>query len=95
MKNQKFYVPGLVLCFVGFFMGIIAMPIEAFVIEVISLIMNWKNRNGYRTKLALIITVITLIITILYFIFRCWTVFGAPNGYDSYWFFRLLKKENF
>lgn len=95
MKNQKIYIPGLVLCFVGFFMWFIAMPIEAFVIEVISLIINWKNRHDYRTKFALIITIVTLIITILYFMFRCWTIFGVPNSYDSYWFFRLLKKENF
>ena len=95
MKDQKIYIPGLVLCLVGFFMGLIAMPIEAFVIEAISLTMNWKNRHDYRTKLALIITVVALIITILHFMFRCWTVFGVPNGYDSYWFFKLLKKENF
>lgn len=86
MKEQKFYIPALVLGILGILLQFFTFGAEAVVAGGIGLGLSIAKRQTHRTALSLVLSVIAILGWL------CWCIYLGTHGMGGmdYWFFRLL-----
>lgn len=91
MDIKKTYRPGLLFAVLCFITGLFSAFAECFILAVISMVLNLKKKDQYRTKLSTVLTVLGIIlgiIDLIIFIGIC----KDPNSSASYWLYKLIMK---
>ena len=89
MKEQKFYIPAIVLGAVGILLQFFMLGAEAVIAGGIGLGMSVAKRRTHRTRLSLVLSVIAVIGGLGWLI---WYIHLGTHGMGgtSYWLFRLI-----
>ena len=89
MKEQKFYIPALVLGLLGILLQFFTFGVESVVVGGIGLGLSVAKRETHRTKLSLVLSVIAILGGLGWII---WCIYIGTRGVGGmdYWFFRLL-----
>ena len=89
MKEQKFYIPALVLGILGLLLQFFTFGVEAVAAGGIGLGLSIAKRETHRTKLSLVLSVIAILGGIGW---MAWFIYLGTHGMGGtdYWFFRLL-----
>ena len=89
MKEQKFYIPALVLGLLGILLQFFTLGAEAVVAGGIGLGLSLAKRETHRTKLSLVLSVIAILGGLGWL---AWFLYLGTHGMGgtSYWLFRLL-----
>ena len=89
MKEQKFYIPALVLGFIGVVLQFFTLGLEAVIVGGIGLGLSLAKRKTHRTQLSLVLSVIAILGGLGWL---AWCIYLGTHGMGGidYWFFRLL-----
>lgn len=75
METKKIHVPSLVLMIIGILFAFIS-PLVAYICCIISLVMSIKNRKDFKTKYAIALNIVGLLIALANHIYATLTIMG-------------------
>ncbi len=89
MTEKKFYIPGIVLSVISFFVSFFCFPVESIVIGIVSLVLNLRKRKTHRVKIGMIVTILAIVESAL---FLAYTLYLNAQGFvaTDYWLNILL-----
>lgn len=89
MKEKKFDIVSITISAFSFFLGFFGMSLEGVIAGVIAIILSIKRKDVYRTKIAIVVSIIAIIISVGFFAFLCYHHLKY-NSTTDYWLFELL-----
>lgn len=90
MNEKKFDIVAITVSAVAALLSFFAFTVESIVVAVIAIVLSYRRKSKYRTKIAVVLSILAIVFALAFFAVQCYISIKSGMPASNYWLVKLI-----